>query len=33
MVDLVTYEFKDLNTEKNTPGKLFTNAYAEEVYE
>ena len=33
MVDLGTYEFKNLNTEKITPKELFTNAYVEEVYE
>ena len=33
MVDLGTYEFKDLNTGEITPEQLFTNAYTEEVYE
>ena len=33
MVDLGWYVFKDLNTEKITPQKLFTNAYVEAVYE
>ena len=31
MVDLVTYEFKYLNTGKITPEELFTNAYVEEA--
>ena len=33
MVDLGTYIFKDLNTDKITPKESFTNAYVEEVYE
>ena len=33
MVDLGTYIFKDLNTDKITPEELFTNAYVKEVYE
>ena len=33
MVDLCTYKFKDLNTEKITPKELFTISYAEEVYD
>ena len=33
MVDFGTYEFKNLNTGRITPEKLFTNAYTEEVYE
>ena len=33
MIDLGTYTFKDLNTDEITPEQLFTNAYAEEVYE
>ena len=31
MVDLGTYEFKDLNTDKITTKELFMNAYIEEV--
>ena len=33
MVDMGTYEFKDLNTEKITLKEYFTNSYAEEIYE
>ena len=33
MVDLGTYIFKDLNIGKIKPGKSFTDAYVEEVYE
>ena len=33
MVDLGTYEFKDLNTGKNTPEELFMNSHAEELHE
>ena len=33
MVDLGTYIFKYLNTEKIKPEESFTNAYIEEVYE
>ena len=33
MVDLGTYEFKDLETGKISPEESFTNYYAEEVYE
>ena len=33
MVDLGAYEFKDLNTGKIIPEKLFTNYYAEEIHE
>ena len=33
MVDLGTYEFKDLNTWKITPEEFFTNAYIKEAYE
>ena len=29
MIDLVTYEFKDLNTVKITPKELFVNPYTE----
>ena len=32
MVDLGTYIFKYLNTDKITPAESFTNAYVEEVY-
>ena len=32
MVDLGTYEFRDLNTGNIKPEELFTNAYAEEIY-
>ena len=31
MADLGTYVFKDLNTGKITPEKLFTDAYVKEV--
>ena len=31
IVDLGTYEYKDLETGKITPEELFMNAYAEEV--
>ena len=33
MVDLSTYIFKDLNTDLIKPGKYFTGACVEEVYE
>ena len=33
MIDLGTYIFKNLNTEKIKPQRLFTNAYVEGVYE
>ena len=33
VVDLGTYEFKDLNAGKITPAELFTNTYTEELYE
>ena len=33
MLDLVIYEFNYLNTGEITPEELFTNAYAEEIYE
>ena len=33
MVDLGTYGFKNLNTEKIIPKESFTNAYVEEIYE
>ena len=33
MVDLGTYEFKDLNIGNITTKESFTNAYAEEIYE
>ena len=33
MDDLVTYEFKNLNTGKITPKELFTNTYIEELYD
>ena len=33
MVDLGTYIFENLNTEKITPKELFTDAYVEKVYE
>ena len=33
MVDLGTYEFKNLNTVKIKPEEPFTNAYVEDVYE
>ena len=33
IVDMGTYEFKDLNTEKITPEELFMNAYTEETDE
>ena len=33
MVDLGTYEFKDLNTGNITPEESFTNAYADEIHE
>ena len=33
MVDLGTYEFKDLNTGKIKPEELFMNDYAEEINE
>ena len=32
MVDLVKYQFKDLNIEEITPEELFMNAYMEEIY-
>ena len=33
MVDVGTYECKDLNAGKITPEELFINAYIEEIYE
>ena len=33
MIDLGTYEFKDLNIGNITTKESFTNAYAEEIYE
>ena len=33
MYDLVSYDFKDLNTGKITLDEYFTNAYADELYE
>ena len=33
MVDLGTYEFKDLNAGKITSEELFTNPYVKELYE
>ena len=32
MVDMGTYEFKDLETKKITPEESFMNAYAEEIH-
>ena len=33
MLDLGIYEFNYLNTGEITPEELFTNSYAEEIYE
>ena len=33
MINLVTYESKDLNTGKITPEKLFESSYIEEIHE
>ena len=33
MIDLVTYEFKDLNTGKIIPEESFVNSYLDKVYE